>query len=75
MWGSLGVPSLWDGFFFRFCTISVWISIQIPEGMDGPTKRETSARCRASRSVKQSKMAAESGNPPQQGLKITPCLR
>ena len=39
--GCLGVPLLWDGFFFRFCTISVWMY------------HETSARCRASRSVKQ----------------------
>ena len=45
-----------DGFFFLFCMISVWIiiSIQIPEGMDGPMWHETSARCRANRSVKQS---------------------
>ena len=42
-------------FFFLFCTISVWISIQIPEGMDGPMLHETSARCRASRNVKQSR--------------------
>ena len=32
-----------------------WISIHIPEGMDDPMKHETSARCRASRSVKQSR--------------------
>ena len=42
--GCLGVPLLWDGFFFRFCTISVWMY------------HETSARCRASRSVKQSNL-------------------
>ena len=29
--------------------------MQIPKGMDGPLKGETSVRCRASRSVKQSK--------------------
>ena len=52
----LGIPTSRDCFFFLFCTISVWISIQIPEGMDGPVKHETSARCRASRSVKQSIM-------------------
>ena len=34
--------------------ISVWISIQIPEGMDGSMKQETSARCHASRNVKRS---------------------
>ena len=32
----------------------VWISIQIPEGMDGPMKHEISARCQTSRSMKQS---------------------
>ena len=53
-WGCLGFPSSHDCFFFHFCTISVWISIQIPGGMDGPMKHETSARCRVSRSVKQS---------------------
>ena len=25
-----------DSFFFLFCTIFVWVFIQIPEGMDGP---------------------------------------
>ena len=29
--------------------------MQIPEGMDGPMKHETSARCRANRSVKHSR--------------------
>ena len=32
----------------------VWISIQIPEGINGPMEHETSTRCYASRSVKQS---------------------
>ena len=52
MWGYLGIPSSRDCVFFLFCTIYVWISIQIPGGMDGLMKHETSARCRASRSVK-----------------------
>ena len=34
-----------------FCIL---IFIQIPEDMDGSMKHETSAKCRASRSVKQS---------------------
>ena len=52
--GRNPVYSSRDCFFFLSYTISVWISIQIPKGMDGPMKHETSARCRASRSVKQS---------------------
>ena len=48
------VASLWYGFFFRFCTIFVWISIQIPEAVDSLMKHETSARCHASRGLKQS---------------------
>ena len=54
MWGCLGIPSSCDCVFFLFYMIFVWISIQIPEGMDGPMKHETSARCCASRIVKQS---------------------
>ena len=50
MWGYLRIPSSQDSSYFLFCTIFVWI----PEGMDGPIKHETSARCRASWTVKQS---------------------
>ena len=59
-WGYLVIPSSRDRFFFLFCTIFVWISIQIPEGMDSPMKHETSARCHASRSMKQSKLQMSS---------------
>ena len=48
------MPSSRDRYFFLSRPIFVWISIQIPEGMDGPMKHEASASCRASRSVKQS---------------------
>ena len=54
MCGCLGILSLLDGFFFRLCTILVWISTHITEDMDSPMKHETSARCCASRSVKHS---------------------
>ena len=41
--------------FDRSANWRVKDSIQIPEGMDGPMKHETSARCHTSRGVKQSK--------------------
>ena len=48
-------------FLLPFLHDFVWIFIQIPEGMDGPKKHETSARCRASRSVKQSRSGMDLG--------------
>ena len=55
-WDCMGIPLSRDFFFLLCCTIFVWISILILEGMAGPTKHETSAWCHASRSVKQSNM-------------------
>ena len=51
----IGVPSFWDVFFFFFCVICVWNSIQITEAIGGLMKHETSARCRATVNVKLSR--------------------
>ena len=41
-------------FVLHFLWDFVWVSIQIPEAVDGPMRHDTYTRCRASGSVKQS---------------------
>ena len=46
-WAYVSIHDVIHQTFHDFC-------MKIPEGMDGPMKHETFARCRTSRSVKQS---------------------